>query len=439
VVGWAPLRLSVRFAEMRLAASIWGTHRVTHGRSRSGIVLVPLASGGRHECSGRSRTPLPSDKSEEISVKGQRMTTSVGGPDSAADRTAAEFADKVFAALLGSMETINLFLGERLGWLDALASGPLTATELAEHTQTAERYAVEWLEMQAVYGNLTVVDHGPGSREERRYGLVPGASEVLIDRHSLNYLGALPRIVAAVGRHIDELMSAYRTGGGVSWAQLGADARETQAAINRPWFESQLAPALASVPDLHEVLTAPGARIADIGCGEGWSTIALSLAYPDAAVVGVDIDEPSVVAARANAETAGVTERVSITRADGGRLEEPDSIDAAFIFEALHDMPRPVQVLTAIRQAVRPGGAVVVMDEAVADEFTAPGDVVERAMYGYSTLVCLPDSLSSLPSAGTGTVMRRSTLTDYATRAGFTGVDVLPIEGFSFFRFYRLR
>ena len=79
------------------------------------------------------------------------------------------------------------------------------------------------------------------------------------------------------------------------------------------------------------------------------------------------------------------------------------------------------------------------MDEAVADEFTAPGDMVERAMYGYSTLICLPDGLSSPPSAGTGTVMRRSTLTEYATRAGFAGVDVLPIEGFAFFRFYRLR
>ncbi len=367
------------------------------------------------------------------------MTTSVAGAGPAADQAVTEFADKIFTALLGSMETFGLFLGERLGWLDALASGPLTATELAERTQTVERYAVEWLEMQAVYGNLAVVDQGPGSREQRRFGLVPGAAEVLTDRHSVNYLGALPRIVAAVGRHIDDLLAAYRTGGGVSWAQLGADARESQAATNRPWFESQLAPALASVSDLHEVLVTPGARILDMACGEGWSTIALSSAYPDANVTGIDIDGPSVAVARANAEAAGVTGRVSFSVSDGGQLAEQNSFDAAFIFEALHDMPRPVAVLTAIRQAVRPGGAVVIMDEAVADGFTAPGDVVERVIYGYSTLVCLPDSLSSPPSVGTGTVMRRSTLIDYATRAGFAGVEVLPIEGFSFFRFYRLR
>jgi predicted O-methyltransferase YrrM len=367
------------------------------------------------------------------------MTTSVAGAESVADPAATEFNDKIFTAVLGTMETLSLYLGERLGWLDALTSGPLTAAELADRTQTAERYAVEWLEMQAVYGNVTVVEQGPGPREQRRFGLQPGAAEVLTDQHSLSYLGALPRMFAAVGMHLDDLLAAYRSGGGVSWAELGADARESQAAINRPWFESELGPALASVSDLHQVLSTPGARIADIGCGEGWSSIALASAYPDAAVVGIDVDEPSVIAARSNAEAAGVADRVSFSLTDGGRLDEPDAFDAAFVFEALHDMPRPVEVLTAIRRAVRSDGAVVVVDEAVADDFTAPGDVVEQAMYGYSTLICLPDGLSSQPSVGTGTVMRRSVLTSYATRAGFAGVDVLPIEGFAFFRFYRLR
>jgi hypothetical protein len=99
---------------------------------------------------------------------------------------------------------------------------------------------------------------------------------------------------------------------------------------------------------------------------------------------------------------------------------------------------RPVDVLAAIHEAVRADGLVVIMDEAVADDFTAPGDPVEQVMYGYSTLVCLPDGLSSTPSEGTGTVMRRGILTDYASRAGFTSVQVLPIEEFGFWRFYRL-
>jgi len=105
----------------------------------------------------------------------------------------------------------------------------------------------------------------------------------------------------------------------------------------------------------------------------------------------------------------------------------------------LHDMPRPVEVLGAVRRAVRPDGLVVIMDEAVADEFTAPGDDLERFMYGASLLICLPDGMSSRPSAETGTVMRRATLERYAAQAGFKHVSVLPIEGFSFFRFYRLQ
>jgi SAM-dependent methyltransferase len=349
------------------------------------------------------------------------------------------YADKIFSALLGTMETFSLYLGERLGWLSALAAEPLTPAELAARTGTVERYAVEWLEMQAVYGNVVVTDGAVADRADRRYALPAEAAEVLTNEHSLSYLGPLPRMFAAVGQHLDDLLAAYRSGGGVSWAQLGAAARESQAAVNRPWFEAQLGPALAGIPEIHEVLSAPGCRIADVGCGEGWSSLALARAYPEATVTGIDVDEPSVSAARAHAEEAGLTDRVGFPDRDAGGLDQPGAFDAAFIFEALHDMPQPVEVLSAVRRAVRPDGVVVIMDEAVADEFTAPGDVVERAMYGYSTLICLPDGLSDSPSAGTGTVMRRSQLTAYANQAGFADVDVLPIEGFAFFRFYRLR
>ena len=150
------------------------------------------------------------------------------------------------------------------------------------------------------------------------------------------------------------------------------------------------------------------------------------------------MDELSIQAAKANAQEAGVADRASFTVVEGEALGDLGPFDAAFAFECVHDMPRPVEVLAAIRDAVRLDGLVVIMDEAVAEDFTAPGDPVEQAMYGYSTLICLPDGLSSTPSEGTGTVMRRSILTDYATRAGFTSVEVLPIEDFAFFRFYRL-
>ena len=109
-----------------------------------------------------------------------------------------------------------------------------------------------------------------------------------------------------------------------------------------------------------------------------------------------------------------------------------------FAFECIHDMPYPVEVLSAARRSLRQGGSVVVMDEAVADAFTPPGDEVERLMYGFSLLVCLPDGMSHPDSAGTGTVMRPETLRRYALDAGFSDVRVLPVEGFGFFRFYEL-
>jgi predicted O-methyltransferase YrrM len=193
------------------------------------------------------------------------------------------------------------------------------------------------------------------------------------------------------------------------------------------------------VPQIEAVLQASGARIVDIGCGAGWSTIALAHSYPSAAVLGVDVDEPSIQPANANAAAAGVADRVSFTTAEGEALGELGHFDAAFAFECVHDTPRPVEVLAAIHNAVRPDGLVVIMDEAVADDFVAPGDPAEQVMYGYSTLICLPDGLSSTPSEGTGTVMRRSVLADYATRAGFAAVEVLPIEDFASFRFYRLQ
>jgi SAM-dependent methyltransferase len=156
-------------------------------------------------------------------------------------------------------------------------------------------------------------------------------------------------------------------------------------------------------------------------------------------VVGFDIDRPSIEMARAAAAEAGLAERVRFEVTAGESLSEPDTFDAAFAFECVHDMSRPVEVLASIRRSVRSQGVVIVMDEAVAEEFTAPGDELEQIMYGFSLFICLPDGLSSTPSAATGTVLRQSMLTGYALRAGFSGVEVLPIENFSFFRFYRLR
>jgi len=353
------------------------------------------------------------------------------------EQTAESYAERLYSASLGAYETLSVYVGLTLGWFASLAEdGPGTTTELARRTGTAERYCREFCELQAALGTLSVdVSAEP---DHRVYTLPAGPAEVLLDPDSLNHLGPLTQMAVAAARQIDPLLQAYRDGGGVSWSDLGDDARTSQAALNRPWFATRLAPALAGVADLHAVLSRPGIRIADIGCGAGWSTLALARAYPTATVVGLDVDPPSIDAAERAASGADLTDRVEFAVASGEHLGRFGTFDAAFAFECLHDMARPVEVLSAIRHAVRPHGLVVVMDEAVADQFQAPGNEVERFMYGCSLFICLPDGLSSTPSVGTGTVFRRSILTSYAEQAGFGEVSVLPIDDFGFFRFYRL-
>jgi 2-polyprenyl-3-methyl-5-hydroxy-6-metoxy-1,4-benzoquinol methylase len=139
---------------------------------------------------------------------------------------------------------------------------------------------------------------------------------VLTDPTSLAYLAPLTRFVGAAAAQLPALAGAYRSGGGVSWSQFSVDARTGQADMNQPWFERDLAPALAGVADLHQILDRSGARIADVGCGEGWSAVALARAYPDATVTGYDPDLPSTAAAVRHAAGARLADRVGFTTAD---------------------------------------------------------------------------------------------------------------------------
>ncbi len=361
----------------------------------------------------------------------------------AEDNAVEAYSERVVTAVLGFAETASIALGDALGWYAALAAGGsvgMSSAELAAQTRTQERYAREWLEQQSVAGFVEVVPElpaGSSATQQRRFTLPAGAAEVLVKQDSLVALLPMVRMLRVGVAQIPNLLGAFRDGGGVPWVHLGAEARESQAEGNKPWFEQRLACALASVESVHQVLSRADAKITDLGAGCGWSTLALARAYPGATVTGIDIDAASVEQATANARQCGLAGRVSFHVADAAHSEGADQ-DAVFIFEALHDMPFPVQVLAAVRHMVKPDGVVVVMDEAVADTFAPEGDVLERLMYAYSLFICLPDSLATPGSAGTGTVMRQPLVEQYAQLAGFSRVERLPIADFSVFRFYRL-
>jgi SAM-dependent methyltransferase len=346
---------------------------------------------------------------------------------------------RLFEGILGTMDLLNVYLGDRLGLYRALADhGPTTYGELAARAGIHERYAREWLEQQAVGGLLTVDDVSLDAGA-RRYTLPAGHAEVLTDVTSVNYLAYVGRFAACLGGAAPALLDAFRTGGGVSWADFGADAREGQAEQSRPFFLSVLGTEwLPSVSDVHARLSGgASARVADIACGGGWASIGMAKSYPGIRVDGFDLDAPSIELARANAAEHGVADRVSFHVRDVADPSLAGQYDLVVGFEMLHDLARPVEALQSMRRMMAPGGAVIIMDERVADTFTAPGNEVERLMYGFSTLCCLPAGLAEEPSAGTGTVMRASTLRQYAQEAGFADVGVLPIEH-DIFRFYRL-
>jgi 2-polyprenyl-3-methyl-5-hydroxy-6-metoxy-1,4-benzoquinol methylase len=346
--------------------------------------------------------------------------------------------EQLFLGAIGAVETLHIYVGDRLGLYVALAGLPdASAGELSSHAGIAERYAREWLEQQAVAGLLDLV-RDDGDPAVRRYRLPPEVAEVMTHRDSLNYLAPLASLVASLGQTLPAVLEAFRTGGGVPYVAYGEDLRRGIARLNRPMFLHQLAADwIPAMPDIESRLRATQGRVADLGCGGGWSSIALALAYPDVHIDGIDSDKASIAEARRNAVAAGVADRVRFACRDAGKPALAGGYDLVTFFETLHDLADPVAALRATTALLAPGGAVLIGDGKVAQTFTTPGDELERFNYGWSALHCLPASLNEPGSVATGTVMRPDTVRRFAREAGFSVVTVLPVEH-DFWRFYRL-
>jgi 2-polyprenyl-3-methyl-5-hydroxy-6-metoxy-1,4-benzoquinol methylase len=359
---------------------------------------------------------------------------------SAADATGRRDAlvERLSLDAIGAFDLFSVHIGERLGLYRALADkGPLTSSELAEAAGIHERYAREWLEQQAASDILAAEGDDEGSR---RFRLPEGHDEALLDVSSLNYIAPIARAVLASIRPIDALLEAMRTGGGVPYADYGDDLHEAQAAFTRPLFENLLGSEwLGGVPEIRDRLLAdPPARVADVACGQGRSSIEIARAYPKVQVDGIDSDSASIEFARKNLEGSGVEGRVSFHDRDAADAGLAGRYDLVTIFEALHDMSYPVEVLRAARGMLVEGGVMLIGDERTEESFTAPAGETERLYYGFSIFHCLPVGMVGEGAVGTGTVIRPATVRRYAQEAGFSSCEVLPIENDSW-RFYLLR
>ena len=336
---------------------------------------------------------------------------------------------RLYTSTIGALELFHVFLGERLGLYQALASkGALNAAELAATAGINEHYSREWLEREAVAGIL-LVEPGNDGGGERRYRLPPGHAEVLTDGNSINFFAPMGRALVSIGAVMPNVLEAVRAGGGVPTRHT----EKTCAA------RSPLSTALGSQPFGHRVVprnsrcrsptgSQPPARAADIGCGTGWSSIGIAKAYPPVTVDGFELDSASIEDARHNAESSGVKDRVKLEIRDAADPRLAGSYDLVTAFETIYDMSNPVGALRAMRGLAKDGGTILIADGKAAEEFAAPGDEVARFMYGVSSLHCLPVGMVDPESADTGAVMRLSRLPQYARDAGFADIEILPVE-----------
>jgi SAM-dependent methyltransferase len=351
------------------------------------------------------------------------------------DRTKA-LVERLFQDAVGALELYTVYLGERLGLYRALAQGgPATSSELAERTGTAERYVREWLEHHASSGLLEVDDEKAGPLA-RKYRMPPEHAPVLADEDDVSYEAYKGVEIVRSGRPLPQLVEAFRTGDApppLPWEPEG------RAEFNRARFINLLGkewlPAIADVD--HRLRAEPAAWVADVACGTGWSSIAMAQAYPRIIVEGFDLDEDVIAVARENAEDAGVADRVTFSVADASDHRGASGYDLVTIIEALHDMSRPVDALRAGHEMLTEDGTMLVVDELVQDEFTAPASDRDRHEYGWSVVSCLPGAMGDPQTRATGAVMRPATLRRYAMEAGFRDMEVLPIET-EYWRFYRL-
>jgi len=353
------------------------------------------------------------------------------------DEVAVEkFSASLFIACLASMELANVELGIRLGLYECLAKhGPMNADELATSADIVTRYALEWLEQQAMAGVLEV-DNVEDDSRARRFTLPKAHAHVLIHDDSDACMKPCAAVVPWLAKALDVMTAEFRTGDGAAFAEF--DLHDIQAAFTRPVFRNHLVQSwLPAVEDVHARLVAgEPVRIADIGCGEGLASVAIGQAFPNASVDGFDLDDASIAAATANATAAGLGERVKFSGCDVSDTELTESYDLVLLIEVLHDLPDPVGALLTARRAAGADGAVLVADERTEEQFVLPGSEMERLFYAFSTLHCLSVSMQN-GGAGTGTVMRADTVRRLASEAGFDHVEVLEVEHPQF-RLYRL-
>ena len=314
----------------------------------------------------------------------------------------------VGAVLGGAMVVI----GDKLGLYRCMAgAGSLSPAELAQRTGTAERYVREWLSAQAARGYVSYDGEG-------RFSLPDEHAVPLTDETSpACVIGAFEIAIGSVYA-TDSIAERFRTGDGFAWGAHDDHVLGGCERFFRPGYLNHLASTWIPALDGVETKLASGARIADVGCGHGASTLLLAEAYPASVVVGFDAHDGSIDAARKRAADAGLADRVSFEVASATTFA--GTYDLVCFFDCLHDMGDPLGACAHVRDHLAPGGTLMLIEPFANDDVADNLNPVGAAYYGFSTLLCTPSSLSQEVGAALGAQAGEARLRDVVTRAGFT-------------------
>jgi SAM-dependent methyltransferase len=332
------------------------------------------------------------------------------------------FNAKVIGELTGAYVTLLGILGDRLGLFRELAKrGPVTSSELAGRLNLNERYVREWL------GGMACADYLEYDPKRRRFRLPPEHAMTLAEEGGPYFLAGAYQELAGETRQVDRIGEAFRHGGGVPPAAFDPDEwlgieRQTATAF-RNLLVQQWIPA---VPEVQAKLE-HGASVADVGCGSGRAIIQFAQAFPRSRYVGYDAFRPSVETARANARAAGVSDRVSFETLDVA-LGLPEQYDVITTFDVVHDSVAPLQLLRAIRTALKRGGRYLMLEVNCADRLEENLGPMGALFHGWSVFYCLTTSLAQ-GGEGLGTLgMPEPKVRSLCAEAGFGPVRRVPLD-----------
>jgi 2-polyprenyl-3-methyl-5-hydroxy-6-metoxy-1,4-benzoquinol methylase len=328
---------------------------------------------------------------------------------------AEAFAFKVIgdvtSTAMGTLSTI----GDRLGLFQTLAEGgPATSDEFAARAGIQPRYAREWLSGMACHGYVEYDD------ATERFSLTPEQAACLVDPDSPLSLSGFFRTQVELWGNVDLLTDAFRHGGGVPQDRFGEEFRCGFERFSRAGFVNHLcAEWIPAMPEVERRLRAGGAA-ADVGCGNGQALLQLARCYDKARLVGFDLHAPAIESARANAAAAGLADRVRFEVLDAGQ-GIPGRYDLITCFDVVHDMPRPVEGMRAIRDALTPGGSFFVLEFNFSSDLRGNIDhPFGIGAFGYASSVnyCMTTALAA-GGVGTGTCMGERHFREIAAAAGF--------------------